>query len=240
MICCQLSWFPRHTAESRKHSSPVSKVTPAHHKLQQSLAIFPLFLNLFLLLPSSPSLLHVPTFRSTTCWWWKTSGCPGKTSVFTCVQSCAQAGHKHSPETSFCVLLSSHPGASKPKTMQYTTKYTVRWTDGGTVGLPLSISHRRISSCSPAAVCTIIQAGLNPSSLHPFLSPSLLLTLTLPLSDSLMPYLFSTTLWPTVFLVLLFFLVVLLFLFLCLNCSHLNRFLSPAVSPLLSHSCLSS
>lgn len=65
-----------------------------------------------------------------------------------------------------------------------------------------------LSSCSTAPVCSIIQAGLNPSSLypphsfsvHPSISPSLSHINSLCLSC---PHLFTMALWPTVFPVFL-------------------------------------
>ena len=71
---CQLSRLPLHTTDSRELLFPVWKVTCAHREPKWSVAILQSLQMEFLLLPSSTSLLHAPSFRSKRGWGqgWKT------------------------------------------------------------------------------------------------------------------------------------------------------------------------
>lgn len=239
MIWCQLSWLPRRTMESRKLLSPVSKVTSEHQESHRSLAIFPHLLILFLLLPSSTPLLHARSLGSTGCQGTKEKEGDGRLGSsrwnFSSHEFCPlhpaaedpHTEHTHIPSFLFLpsLFLNESSQLTSPNQNQaalghkYATGWRVRWMEGGIVGLPLalSLSGRRISSCSPAPVYTIIQAGLNPSSLPPSLlfslHPSLSLSLSPTSTNTISLQLLSFLLWPTVFLVLLFFPV--LFLSLC-------------------------
>lgn len=146
MIRCQLSRSTWRTTESRKLSSPVSKVTSARQESQQSLAIVPRLLILLLLLPSSTSVPHAPSLG-----FWK--GAMKTWDVPVKLPSSHEFSRRHQAPWArtlifprefrswilewFPLLLTSHPGGSRPKSCSSGTRLrygTDSKMDGGMEG----------------------------------------------------------------------------------------------------------